>query len=138
MTDEGFNDPVLPRYAGHFRRPSYWMLDDRGEPIPVPNDDSMAWSKWFEANSEARIVKKDVIVIDGPAWLAPKSVMISTVFLSLDHGFIGDGPPILWETMVCWPDDRGWNEQDRCSGSRADAMAMHERMLAEVRARWNN
>lgn len=27
---------------------------------------------------------------------------MSTIFLGIDHHLIGDGPPILFETMVLW------------------------------------
>jgi hypothetical protein len=58
---------------------------------------------------------------------------ISTVFLGIDHGFIEEGPPILFETMVF------------CQGSRSDleceryatwdqAVAGHNAMVEEVRS----
>ena len=53
----------------------------------IREPDLIKWANWFETAN--RHVAKDEI--DG--------VSISTVFLGLDHGF-GDGPPILFETMV--------------------------------------
>jgi hypothetical protein len=50
---------------------------------------------------------------------------ISTVFLGMDHSF-GDGPAVLWETMVFGPEPWGdW--QDRYT-ARADAEAGHKRI----------
>jgi len=92
-----------------------YTLDEKGNPVAEP--DPMKWAKWFE--TAKRQVAKDEI---GEA-------KISTVFLGLDHSF-GDGPPILWETMVFGgPLDE---EQDRCSGSREQAEAMHARMVERV------
>jgi hypothetical protein len=55
---------------------------------------------------------------------------VSTVFLCLDHQFAG-GPPILWETMVFG--GALDQEQDRCSGTREQAEAMHQRMVERVK-----
>lgn len=55
---------------------------------------------------------------------------VSTVFLGFDHGW--EGEPVLWETMVFGgPLDQ---EQDRCSGSREQALAMHAAMVERVKA----
>lgn len=55
---------------------------------PVFQPDIAAWAKWRQAN-EGRVALTE---LDG--------VKISTVFLGVDHNFFGDGPPILFETMV--------------------------------------
>ena len=55
---------------------------------PVPCNDLLKWSHWYE--KKQRRVRSTYI---GPYW-------ISTVFLGLNHRFFGDGPPILFETMV--------------------------------------
>jgi hypothetical protein len=50
----------------------------------------------------------------------------------MDHQW-GEGPPILWETMVFGgPMDQ---EQDRCGGSREQAEAMHAHMVKRVKER---
>ena len=93
-----------------------YTLDEKGTPVHEP--DMMTWARWFE--SADRKVAKETI---GEA-------EVSTVFLGLDHNW-GDGPPILWETMVFGgPLDQ---EQERCSGSREQAEAMHAEMVAKVR-----
>lgn len=54
---------------------------------PVAEADILTWAKWYE--SADRKVASSMV----------GDIRISTVFLGLDHGF-GDGPPILFETMV--------------------------------------
>jgi hypothetical protein len=91
----------------------HYILDKSGTPRPEP--DFMTWATWFETANH-RVAKTDV-----------GDLCVSTVFLGLDHSW-GDGPPILWETMIF---DQAGNEKDidRCSGSREQAEAMHEKMV---------
>jgi len=56
---------------------------------------------------------------------------ISTVFLGLDHNFTGEGPPVLWETMV-FPELPSGEIQKRYS-SHEDALAGHEKIVEKVR-----
>lgn len=85
----------------------------------MPQPDLLEWAAWFE-EADRRVAYTEV----GHA-------RISTVFLGLNHRYSGDGPPILWETMVFGGDlDQ---EQDRCAGSREQAEAMHARMVERVR-----
>ena len=52
--------------------------------------DAMEWAKWFEANQDKKRVASTVI----------GTVRISTVFLGLNHNFMGKGKPLIFETMV--------------------------------------
>lgn len=70
-----------------------YILDEDGNPKGEP--DFMAWAKWFEENSEKRIVARTKV----------GKHTVSTVFLGLEHNFGMEGKPILWETMV-FADDR--------------------------------
>ncbi len=97
--------------------PDKYILDEAGEPVKT---DLMSWARQFELPA-IRTVKKEKI----------GESEVSTIFLGIDHGWEG-GPPVLWETMVF--DGKLDQEQDRCSGKRADALAMHERMVAKVKA----
>ena len=54
---------------------------------------------------------------------------VSTVFLALDHRFMGGGPPLVYETMVFGLADFDDRECERYS-TRADAIAGHARILA--------
>lgn len=96
-----------------------YILDENGNPRPEP--DLMKWAKWFEKQEQRRICRTDI-----------GEIFVSTVFLSLDHNFGMNGPPILWETMVFG----GALDQEcnRCSGSREQAEAMHQDMVERVNA----
>lgn len=51
------------------------------------------WSAWmFGDESKRRIVEKTPV--------AGGIIEVSTVFLGLNHRHFGDGPPLLFETMV--------------------------------------
>lgn len=55
---------------------------------------------------------------------------ISTVFLSMDHRHIGDGPPLLFETMM-FTNGRA-DVLGRCS-TWEEAEAMHEKAVEDAR-----
>jgi len=67
-------------------KPTYYVLDDAGEPLAV--DDVLVWASWFET-ADRHVADTQI-----------GDVRVSTVFLGLDHRFIGGGPPILYETLV--------------------------------------
>ena len=67
------------RVEGHY------ILDGT---VPVPETDLLTWARWFET-AERHVAE---------TWVTPE-IRVSTIFLGLDHQW-GDGPPLLWETMV--------------------------------------
>lgn len=88
-----------------------YILEGR---TPVPAD-LMTWARWYETAD--RTVAKSAV---GP-------YRVSTVFLGLNHAF-GDGPPLIFETMVFGPDsDDVWCE--RCS-TWDQAEAQHAQGIA--------
>ena len=95
-------------------KPDYWKLD--GKTI-VPCSDIGEWADWLE--KAERHVADDTI----------NGVRVSTVFLGINHQF-GDGPPLLFETMVCGGDLDG--EQERYA-TWDEAEAGHEAMCERVR-----
>ena len=97
----------------------YWILDDAGEPVAV-GDDVQAWSNWF-SSGDKRHVAEDCV----------GDVRVSTVFLGLDHNFLGTGRPVLWETMVFGGELDG--EQWRYDSQKA-AMEGHGELLRRVLA----
>lgn len=99
---------------------SRWILDESGEPVEEP--DLMTWAAWIESADSARRVALETVC---------PGVEVSTVFLGLDHNFQERGAPVLWETMVFRNDDG--DEMDRCCGKRADALAMHRRMVQRIK-----
>lgn len=92
---------------------SKYILNGYGEPVRC--DDLMQWAMWMERRPDPRRVALDETA----------EFRVSTVFLALDHNF-GDGPPILWETMVFRGESQG--EMVRCAGAREQAEAMHVAM----------
>jgi hypothetical protein len=91
-----------------------YILDGR---TPVKCDDLMEWALWFEAAD--RHVK---LTEQG-------DVMISTVFLGIDHSW-GRGPPVVFETMVFGvPELHGDIERYR---TWSEAEAGHDRWVAKV------
>jgi len=95
----------------------HWILNDAGEPEPV--EDVIVWGLWFERASRdrSRIVAQDRDEQPG----AP-DVLVSTIFLGLDHNFRLSGPPVLWETMILGGPEDGYQ---RRYTSRAAALAGH-------------
>ena len=57
--------------------------------------DLLEWGRWFE-EPKNRIVKQETL--DNDLW-------VSTIFLGLDHNYSGKGAPILFETMVFFPEE---------------------------------
>lgn len=70
-------------------RSLYYILDAHHQPVPC---DGRTWALWFE--TAERHVARDVD--EGGA----VRVVVSTVFLGLDHNYDRQGPPILWETFI--------------------------------------
>jgi len=117
-------------------RPDKYILDLNGEPVAVNDVD--IWAEWFERASRdgSRILKQDFVEgEDGAAHFSLKDrVGVSTVFLGLDHQW-GDGPPILWESLVSGTSLDG---QMQRYTSRADALRGHDALLEEVRAAYDH
>lgn len=68
-------------------RDGFWILNGR---VPEYCTDLLRWGRWFETAD--RIIARTELM-DG-------DVVVSTIFLGVDHRFLGDGPPILFETMI--------------------------------------
>lgn len=62
-----------------------YILDAAGDPHPEP--DPVKWAEWF-AKTQRHVAMTEI-----------GCARISTVFLGLDHQ-LGEGPPLLWETLV--------------------------------------
>lgn len=74
----------------------YYILRDK-EPVAV---EMMEWARWF--GDADRHVGETVY----------EGVLISTIFLGLDHGIGQGGPPLLFETMV-FVDAPAWSWAER-------------------------
>lgn len=91
-----------------------YLLDDNGNPTPC--NDLLEWAR--KLDNAMRRVAEDTI----------GDVYISTVFLGISYQF-GDGPPLLFETMIFGGDRDGYQEH---YSTRADALAGHARAVALV------
>ncbi|SRR5216683_5278951 len=89
---------------------------------PVPCDDLFEWGRWIEEHRDERIVKQDTLAGD---------VLVSTVFLGLDHSF-GRGKPVLFETMIFGLDD---DKYQRRYSTWGDALEGHAQALAFAKER---
>ena len=91
---------------------------------PVPCDDLTEWARWFQTAD--RVVFQDQL----------EGHLVSTVFLGLDHRFLGKGPPILFETMVFCKHEKPACEFD-CDQRRyctwLEAEAGHKVMVGRTR-----
>jgi hypothetical protein len=94
-----------------------YVLDENRNAVPCA--DLMVWAKAFET-ADRRVARDEV----GP-------YSVSTVFLGIDHSF-GEGPPLIFETMVFGPPDGGEVDMDRCS-TWAEAEAMHAGFVEKYR-----
>lgn len=105
-----------------------YILDDNGDPQPC--EDLMTWARWVEEKDDQSRVAQTTLS-DG-SW-------VSTVFLKVDHNFDGEGPPVLFETMVFAPRVAGKEyredlDQERYC-TRAEALAGHQAAVAKWEAR---
>lgn len=119
--DEKTKQNVRDLIEGHARLGYYKLADDGKTPIPVK--DVLEWARFFE-DKEKRVVKQDHF----------GNVMVSTVFLGMDHGFsLNPGPgyrPVLWETMVFNGSEGGWQARAR---SLDEALIQHDQAVAVVK-----
>jgi hypothetical protein len=100
----------------------HYILDGRN----VVATDLLTWGRWLQADRKKRVIKQEIV---GEYW-------VSTVFLGLDHQF-GDGPPLLFETMVfdnTAADQAPMNEHhcERCS--TYDEAEAHARITTNIQA----
>jgi hypothetical protein len=97
-----------------------YILDGRN---PIPCADFMTRARWFET-SDRHVAKTDL-----------GDVRVSTVFVGLDRSF-GDGPPLVFETMIFGgPFDQD-KYQERCS-TWEEAEAQHAKAVEVARQSLN-
>lgn len=75
---------------------------------PVEVSDMDEWAAKWDID-DRRVGWTDI----APGWY------VSTVFLGIDHRHFGDGPPILFETMI-FKDDEGQDQFRYASWDEAD------------------
>jgi hypothetical protein len=90
------------------------FFDREGKPI----DDVLAWAK---LHSDEKYRRVDETTLSDGTW-------ISTVWLGVNHRFLKDGPPLIFETMVFKSGDSIDVDQ---YATEADAIKGHRDMVAK-------
>jgi len=98
----------------------YYTLDADGKPQPC--DDVLEWARWLE--SDERILRQTRMRLPDQ-----RVMLASTVFLGIDHAFMG-GPPVLWETMVFDAPDGEERGRRHCSAEAA--LEYHKQVEREL------
>jgi hypothetical protein len=96
----------------------YYILDHAGEPVGC--DDVTVWGAWMHTDENIIVAQEDV-----------GDLLVSTVFLGLDHAF-GGGAPILWETIVFGSGGTSLDGYPRRYRGRLEALKGHVDALAEA------
>jgi hypothetical protein len=98
----------------------YILVDN----VPTKCEDPLEWAKWMEAHNADRIVKRTTFSLEGE-----EDILVSTVFLGLDHSFTGEGPALLYETMIFGGplDQHTWRY-----ATRAEALIGHDEAVTAV------
>lgn len=113
--------------------PPFGMFD--GAAMWYRPDGTPITGQFPETAGEAEsLLRSDRTVALTSLFRAGTRLMVSTVFLVLDHR-MGGGPPILWETMVFHGGTRGWGDGRECwrYASREAALAGHRRVVVTLR-----
>lgn len=95
---------------------TYYILNDQKEVIPC--SDIRTWGEMFKDTSRRVVASTKV-----------GGIHVSTVFLGLDHNYLEEGPPLVFETLVFGGDMS--EEMERYS-TWAEAEEGHLRMLEKV------
>lgn len=96
----------------------YYILDDAGNAVPVP---VAALAVWAKRPHSSRVAREEI-----------GDVLVSTIFLGIDHNFSEHGSPVLWETMVF---GGAHDQAQERYTSKTDALAGHARWVAKVSAK---
>jgi hypothetical protein len=71
-----------------------YILDEHDNPQPC--EDLIEWGRFLEDRNRCRVAHD----MDEGNEADGTRVRVSTMFLGLNHRLVGEGPPILWETLV--------------------------------------
>jgi hypothetical protein len=106
------------------KRPMFWGLDDEGRPFPL------AGAKEYIAYIE-KLGGENALWYSSKRWVGDTIIgrcRVSTVFLVVDHGFMG--PPMLFETMV-FPNVGGDAMRDAARKARREQLRATTKALQE-------
>jgi hypothetical protein len=89
-----------------------------GTPYPPGAEGLREWARDFGNDALKRVAKTEL----------PNGLLVSTVWLGLDHSFGGQGPPLIFETMVFGGDAAVGEYQERYS-TEQEALEGHQRAI---------
>ena len=78
-----------------------YILDENGNPKKLGYDCKTGEWAEFMMNTGKRQLAKDLL----------GDVLISTVFLGIDHNYAGTSEPVLWETMIFGGQHAGYQKR---------------------------
>lgn len=93
---------------------AWYILDNNNKPVPSTALES---SEWMDKHPKRKALKQEDVGED---------VHVSTVFLGMDHAWLGYGKPVLWETMIFGGDHDQYQERYT---SYEDALEGHQTAL---------
>lgn len=94
----------------------WYILDNNNKPV---FSTALESSEWMENNPNRKVVKQDTV----------DDIRVSTVFLGLDHAWLKEQPPVLWETMIFGGEHDQYQERYT---SHKDALEGHEKALTLI------
>jgi len=100
----------------------YWYILCGREVVPAAS--ARQWAEWYD-KANRRIGRDEIGVL-----------VVSTIFLGLDHRFFDDGPPLVFETII-FDDDCGHDLEtfryatyDQAEAGHKAACEIARRMIA--------
>lgn len=103
---------------------SYYVMDEHHEVTAVD------WDKWVTWIGHAYETEQGFRNLRSVGYAVVEGSRISTVFLGIDHSYLG-GPPVLFETMV-FGGELDQEQERYCTWD--EAFAGHDVMVARVTA----
>ena len=105
-----------------------WYVPDGDGYKPAPTDFNM--TEYQKQHNDWIVGRMEVDKLN-----SDQPIVVSTVFLFLDHGW-RDGSPILWETLVFDADDTPMADYQERYRSKRDAAIGHMRIVKACRDMW--
>ena len=100
-----------------------YILDEQGNPVAEP--DLLMWARWFDVEHRRRLALDKI-----------GEITVSTVFLGVDHNFLRQGAPLLYETMIFGAlSEWGLDDYQNRYATREEALQGHAEAVALVRAK---
>lgn len=108
----------------------FYILDSEHRPVPTTDWDEYArWMQEHKYGPRRANFKNHPDDMTRVGWTEIRCIEVSTVFLGMDHGW-GDGPPILFETMVF---GGPWDSDCERYCTWVEAEAGHAATVAKIR-----